>query len=160
LLERKETDPYLRGLVVWLGYTQVMIPYEREARAAGRTHFPFFSKNPWKTFVSGLTSFSFLPIYVVLAAGLAGLGVFLLTAVLALLAEALGAGAGAGAWLAVLLLFCWATLVLAVGSVGLYVIRIYKDVRGRPPYIVREAIGFDAREAGRADAQPTDSPAR
>ena len=31
----------------------------------------------------------------------------------------------------------WATTLAAIAAVGIYVIRIYKDVRGRPPYIVR-----------------------
>ena len=67
LLRLRESDPYLRGLVVWLGFNQVFVPYERDSRHAGRTHFPFFSRNPWKTFTIGLTSFSFLPIYVCFA---------------------------------------------------------------------------------------------
>ena len=73
LLRLRESDPYLRGLVVWLGFNQVCIPYERDSRHAGRTHFPFFSRNPWKTFTTGLTSFSFMPIYVCFALAAAGL---------------------------------------------------------------------------------------
>ncbi len=46
LLRLRESDPYLRGLVVWLGFNQVCVPYERDSRHAGRTHFPFFSRNP------------------------------------------------------------------------------------------------------------------
>jgi dolichol-phosphate mannosyltransferase len=129
LLELRETDPYLRGLVVWLGYTQVFVPYERDARHAGRTHFPFFSRNPWKTFALGLTSFSFMPIYACLA--LAAIGV--LAAAVLLLASPVAA----------VLVFLWATLMAAVSVVGIYVIRIYKDVRGRPPFIVESRIGFD-----------------
>jgi dolichol-phosphate mannosyltransferase len=129
LLELRETDPYLRGLVVWLGYTQVFVPYERDARHAGRTHFPFFSRNPWKTFALGLTSFSFMPIYALLA--LAGGGAL---AALVLLFAAPMVG---------LLVFLWAMLMAAVAVVGIYVIRIYKDVRGRPPFIVESRIGFD-----------------
>ena len=49
LLALGESDPYLRGLVVWIGFQQAFVPYEREARHAGKTHFPFFSRNPWKT---------------------------------------------------------------------------------------------------------------
>jgi dolichol-phosphate mannosyltransferase len=140
LLELRETDPYLRGLVVWLGYTQVFVPYERDARHSGRTHFPFFSRNPWKTFALGLTSFSFMPIYACLA--LAALGA--LAAVVLLLAASP---------MAALLVFLWATLMAAVAVVGIYVIRIYKDVRGRPPFIVDSRIGFDdsrAHELGRS----------
>ena len=130
LLRLREADPYLRGLVVWLGYPQVFVPYEREARNAGRTHFPFFSRNPWKTFALGLTSFSFMPVYVCLM--LAGAGV-ILAGVLAITS-----GAMAG-----LLVFLWAVLMAAVAVVGVYVIRIYKDVRRRPPFIVASRVGFE-----------------
>jgi len=130
LLQVRESDPYLRGLVVWLGFTQVFVPYERDARNAGRTHFPFFSRNPWKTFCIGMTSFSFLPIYACWALAAAGLvGSFLLLFLSGTLMAALA--------------FFWATTLAAVGGVGLYVIRIYKDVRGRPAYIVKSIIGND-----------------
>jgi dolichol-phosphate mannosyltransferase len=128
LLQIRESDPYLRGLVVWLGFTQAFVPYDREPRHAGRTHFPFFSKNPWKTFCIGMTSFSFLPIYaswVLAAAGLVGSFLLLLTS---------------GPLMAALTFF-WATTLAAIGGVGLYVIRIYKDGRRRPPYIVKSVIG-------------------
>jgi glycosyltransferase involved in cell wall biosynthesis len=128
LLQVRESDPYLRGLVVWLGFTQVVVPYEREARNAGHTHFPFFSKNPWKTFCIGMTSFSFLPIYACWVLAAVGLieCVFLLLAANLFLAT---------------LTFFWATTLAAIGGVGIYVIRIYKDVRGRPPFIVKSIIG-------------------
>jgi dolichol-phosphate mannosyltransferase len=130
LLGLREADPYLRGLVVWLGYPQVFVPYEREARHAGRTHFPFFSRNPWKTFALGLTSFSFMPVYACLL--LAGAGV-LVAGLLAIVAEPMAS----------LLVFLWALLMAAVAVVGVYVIRIYKDVRGRPPFIVASRVGFE-----------------
>jgi dolichol-phosphate mannosyltransferase len=130
LLRLRESDPYLRGLVVWLGFTQVFVPYERDARHAGRTHFPFFSKNPWKAFALGLTSFSFMPIYACLAAAAVGLAA---AAVLLV----------SGVWLVGFLLFLWATLMGAAGIVGVYVIRIYKDVRARPPFIVESTVGFE-----------------
>ena len=131
LLQVRESDPYLRGLVVWLGFNQVFVPYERDARHAGSTHFPFFSKNPWKTFVVGLTSFSFLPIYVCFALAAIGLGWSLFLLIIS------------GPFLAILTFF-WATTLAAIGALGIYVIRIYKDVRGRPPYIVKSTIGIDA----------------
>jgi polyisoprenyl-phosphate glycosyltransferase len=132
LLQVRESDPYLRGLVVWLGFTQVFVPYERDARHAGRTHFPFFSKNPWKTFIIGMTSFSFLPVYLcfaLAAAGLAGSVVLFLFA----------------GHLVALITFFWATTLAAIGGVSVYLIRIYKDVRGRPSYIVKSTVGVDGQ---------------
>jgi glycosyltransferase involved in cell wall biosynthesis len=140
LLQLRESDPYLRGLVVWLGFNQAFVPYERDARHAGGTHFPFFSKNPWKTFALGVTSFSFLPIYAF--AMLSAVGVLVSLALLVAAAASAGStGAGRTALAGVITLF-WATLVGAIAAIGLYVIRIYKDVRGRPAYLVQSSIGF------------------
>ena len=141
LLRLPESDPYLRGLVVWIGFNQAFVPYERDVRHAGRTHFPFFSRNPWKTFILGMTSFSFLPIYVL--AGIAGAGLLISAALLAaaLVGVAAGSAVAGATWLAGLLAFMWATTLSAIAVVGIYIVRIYKDVRGRPPYIVSSTVG-------------------
>jgi glycosyltransferase involved in cell wall biosynthesis len=136
LMRLNESDPYMRGLVVWLGFTQAFVPYERDARHAGRTHFPFLSRNPWKTFALGLTSFSFMPIYVCLA--LAAIG--LLASGISMLVARPMVG---------LMIFLWATLMGAVATVGVYIIRIYKDVRGRPQFIVESTVGIEAPAAMR-----------
>jgi dolichol-phosphate mannosyltransferase len=142
LLRLRESDPYLRGLSVWLGFKQDSVTYEREVRHAGVTHFPFFSKNPWKTFLLGVTSFSFYPIYVGLGLAVAGLaGALLLMALAAFLALG-GYAAAVPVGFLGLLTFFWATTLLMIGAVGIYVIRTYKDARGRPAYIVESSIGF------------------
>lgn len=143
LLTLRESDPYLRGLVVWIGFTQAQVPYVRSGRHGGRTHFPFFSRNPWKTVVVGLTSFSFGPIYA--CAAIAGVG--FVAAVLTLVAAAwLAAGGSPRASVVGLIglaTFFWATLMAALSLVGLYVARVYKDVRGRPQYIVASTVGIE-----------------
>jgi dolichol-phosphate mannosyltransferase len=146
LLSLEESDPYLRGLVVWLGFTQVFVPYERDARHAGRTHFPlFFSRNPWKTLLLGLTSFSFAPIYACALLGLAGLVGSAALGLVAAIQVARHESAGLTALLA-LVTFFWASTLTAICVVGLYVVRTYKDVRGRPQYIVASTIGVQASE--------------
>lgn len=149
LLRLRESDPYLRGLVVWLGFTQVLVPYERDARHAGSTHFPFMSKNPWKTFTLGLTSFSFLPVYACIAAALVGVVVSLLLAALAFALFRRGAPLAGSTLLVAIGTFFWATIVGAIGGVGIYMIRIYKDVRGRPSYVVESTIGLGSSSSSR-----------
>lgn len=142
VLRLRESDPYLRGLVVWIGFTQAFVPYERDARHAGRTHFPFFSRNPWKTFALGLTSFSFVPIYALLALALAGVvtgGVLIASAIILLPNRS---GLAEPAAFAGLMVFFWATILAAIAVVGIYIVRIYKDVRGRPQYIIASTVGL------------------
>ena len=46
LLQVRESDPYLRGLVVWLGFTQVFVPYQRDARHGQSLHPSPVPKHP------------------------------------------------------------------------------------------------------------------
>lgn len=143
LLRLRESDPYLRGLAVWIGFTQAVVPYERVPRHAGRTHFPVFSRNPWKTLITGLTSFSFMPVY--LCAAFAALGILIsgLLAILALTLWSSGASSAGIAAILSLITFYWASTIAVISVVALYIIRIYKDVRGRPQYIVESSIGLE-----------------
>jgi dolichol-phosphate mannosyltransferase len=142
LLALPESDPYFRGLSVWIGGTQTFVPYEREARHAGRTTRGLFSRNPCKVFVAGITSFSFLPIYVLAFTALAGLGLAVLLAIAAALFGTSGTMAGHEEFLLAMMTFFWASTIGAIAVVGIYIVRTYKDVRGRPRYIVRQRIGF------------------
>jgi dolichol-phosphate mannosyltransferase len=80
----------------------------------------------------GMTSFSFMPIYACFALAAAGL---VLALVLAL----------RGSTVMAALTFFWATIIASIAVVGTYVIRVYKDVRGRPAYIIESVIGDEPR---------------
>jgi hypothetical protein len=57
-----------------------------------------------------------------------------------------------GLYLTVLCGLFWSTVMVAIGIMGVYVARTYKDSRGRPRYIVRDTIGWDKENAaGRGD---------
>ena len=72
LLQMRETDPYLRGMVRWVGFRQMPVEYERLARGGGVTHFPILgSLNPYKAVIKAVTAHSNAPIFVVLLGGLA-----------------------------------------------------------------------------------------
>jgi hypothetical protein len=72
-----------------------------------------------------------MPVYVCFALAAAGL--------LAALALAI-----AGSLFMAALTFFWATTIGAIAVTGTYLIRVYKDVRGRPPYIIESIIGDEA----------------
>ena len=138
LMELGEMDPYPRGLVPWIGYRQEPVYYQRAARASGEPINTLLgSLDPYKVFVSGMTSFSMAPIFLIFILGGVVSAVSLLGLVLAGLT-----GSGTTAWV-LFLLFLWGSLMFALGIVGIYVGRTYKDVRGRPLYIIKGTIGFD-----------------
>jgi dolichol-phosphate mannosyltransferase len=140
LLSLRERTPYLRGLSAWVGFKQVAVPYEREPRFAGRTHYPLLSPNPWRTFLSGVTSFSWAPLVLMIP-----LGVLLLIASTAagLFVLADGRDNETGTLIAVAVAALAGVQLTGLGLIGAYVVRIHDDVRGRPRYIVDTTIGFD-----------------
>jgi glycosyltransferase involved in cell wall biosynthesis len=144
LLKLDEKDPYLRGLVTWIGFKQVPVYYERQARAKGETHFPIFgSKGPLITFVFGVTSFSVLPLAAFVLAGFAVCGLALLLLAAVLLQAFFGSAALLGTWfMGGVLLFVSGLQLVGIGVVGIYLGRVYNDVRNRPRYIVESTVGF------------------
>ncbi len=144
LIALGEQDLYVRGLVTWMGFRQVAVPYERQPRGAGEAHFPLLrSWGPISSFVAGVTSFSHAPLIAFLLLGLAGGALSMLALALLLLAGVVGAAASSIAWLVAFGVLLWSTLALGIGVIGLYLARIHREVLGRPRYIVESAIGFD-----------------
>jgi polyisoprenyl-phosphate glycosyltransferase len=144
VLKLNENDPYLRGLVWYMGFKRTPVHYHRAARAGGETHFPLLrSKGPLLTFASGLTSFSVLPLvaFVVLGLGLTSLAAVaaLALGVMKLLAIAVP---GWG-WIITALAFFTGLQLMGIGTVGVYVGRAYRDVRNRPRYLVASTVGFE-----------------
>ena len=145
LLGLGEQELYLRGLVHWLGFVQVAVPYERQPRAGGVTHFPLLrSLGPASSFVAAITSFSQIPLLFFLLLGLVVGALSLLALPLLALAAAAGVALPDGAGLFTFGMLLWSTLVLGIGVVGLYLARVHREVLARPRYIVESAIGFDA----------------
>jgi dolichol-phosphate mannosyltransferase len=140
VLTLPESDPYLRGLAVWVGFRQEYVPYERLPRAAGVTHFPFFSPNPWRTVLSGLTSFSVTPLLI-----WGPLGLVVLLAGLGALVWALTVNASSWQWVLTAVLILSGVQLIGLGVIGLYLARVYRDGRRRPAYVIAETIGWSDR---------------
>lgn len=139
-----EQDLYMRGLVTWVGFRQVAVPYERQPRGAGVTHFPLLgSMGPITTFVAGFTSFSHAPLVLFLLLGIVFGAASKLVILGMIVAWLVGSPPSAAAALIAIGVLCWATLLFGIGVLGLYVARIHREVLGRPRYVVASAIGFD-----------------
>jgi dolichol-phosphate mannosyltransferase len=142
LLQLNEVEPYLRGLVRWVGFRQEPVYYERGPRFAGTCHVPLLGIGPAKEFMTGLTSFSVAPIYLIFVFGFV-VTVLALAALAAIVLGGIAGGLSGAAAMTAFTVFLWGSLIFAIGFVGVYVARVYKEVRGRPRFIVKDTIGFD-----------------
>jgi dolichol-phosphate mannosyltransferase len=137
-----ERDRFLRGLVVWVGFRQEGVAYERQPRAAGQTKFPFSRMLSFA--LDGIFSFSTVPLrlasyfgFFVSALSMAGI-------VYAFYIKLFTVGVVPG-WAAQWIgtLFLGGVQLMSLGVIGEYVGRIYGEVKSRPLYVVRERIGFE-----------------
>jgi polyisoprenyl-phosphate glycosyltransferase len=131
----REQHRYMRGIAAWLGLREIIIPFERRARAAGRTHYSLFKmlRFAW----TGISSFSAFPLRISIGAGcllsLAGFLYLLRVVYLALWTNTLVPG-----WASVVVLQCIfsGVILLALGAIGDYVARTYEETKNRPLYVV------------------------
>ena len=157
LLAMPERGRFLRGMVSWIGFRQVPLPYEREVRHAGRTKYSLLRMVRFA--MDGIFSFSLLPLRLATFTGMVAIWFAFAGIVMAVIVRLLGLydlRLGRGwASLFVAVLFMGGVQLLTLGVMGEYLGRIYTEVKRRPLYAVQERLGFAAVErsaenAGRA----------
>ncbi len=138
-----ERDRFVRGMVAWVGFRQEAVPYDRAARVAGVTKYPF--RKMARFALDGLFSFSAKPLRMAtyfgfFASALAVFGVFY-AFFLRLTSTTVVPG---WATLLIAVLFLGGVQLVSLGIMGEYIARIYGEVKERPLYLVRERIGFES----------------
>jgi dolichol-phosphate mannosyltransferase len=136
LLAMRERSRFLRGMTVWVGFTQTAVPYRRDARQAGETKFTL--RKMLRFSFDAISSFSYFPLQLATLLG------FLISA-LAFLAIPLTVVArlqnifvpGISSTLVVVLLLGGIQLI-TLGVIGEYLGRIYDEVKRRPLYVISE----------------------
>ena len=142
LRKMRETHRFLRGMVGWLGFRTVVLPYRERARYAGD---PKYSLRKMLRLAHDATfSFSVVPLYLALAAGvlLVSLAGFAAMYVLQFWLRGRSSALVPG-WssLMLMLLFIGGTILICLGIVGLYIGCIFQEVKCRPLYVVRSVLG-------------------
>jgi dolichol-phosphate mannosyltransferase len=134
-----EKNLYLRGLTHWVGYQSIGIEYDRCERVAGSTKFTI--KKMMRLAFDGLTSFSERPLRIVSSAGALTTAFAMFLGAYYLAALLFFGRTGVVGWLTVvlLILFFSGLQMLSLGVVGLYVGKIFKEVKGRPTYVIEHS---------------------
>ena len=136
LLSMTERSRFLRGMTVWVGFTQTAISYERDARHAGETKYTL--RKMLRFSLDAIASFSHLPLQLATYLGMlfAGLAFVAIPVVIILrLAHSYLPGFGS---ITIAILLLGGIQLIAIGVIGEYVGRIYDEVKHRPLYIVSE----------------------
>lgn len=127
---------FVRGMVGWIGFSQVPFAYQREARFAGETHYPF--RKMLQFAIDAITSFSVLPLRFASLLGMAFgvLGLLALTWVG--LAWVMGGTVAGWTSLAALILILGSMQLMMLGVFGEYLGRLYMESKHRPLFVISE----------------------
>jgi len=142
LLAMPESFRFIRGMVSWIGYRQSALLFDRDARFAGKTHYPL--RRMLRFAVDAITSFSIAPLRMASHLGMiAAVGSL---AMIAFLIAAWASGDTVPGWtsLAALILFVGGTQLFMLGIIGEYVGRMYLESKRRPLFTIQSIITGEA----------------
>ena len=134
-----ERNLFFRGMVDWLGFQAVQVPFTVPERIQGESGWSFFSR--FRLALTAVTSFSSFPLRLLTLGGLVFLA---LSALLGLqtLSRWLSGEALSGFTTVILLnLIVGGAVIFGLGVIGEYVARIYEEVKARPRFVESERVG-------------------
>lgn len=140
LMSFPERNLFLRGMVNLLGFPSAKVFYDRKERMAGETKYPI--SKMFNFALDGITSFSVKPLRWITAFGFIFILVSLCVIGYAIYEHFNGLTSPGWTSLLVSLWFIGGFLLVAIGIVGEYVGKIYKEVKRRPRYIEEERLNF------------------
>jgi dolichol-phosphate mannosyltransferase len=148
-----ETNRYVRGMIHWLGFRQIGIPYVRRGRVKGE------SKANW-SYLIGFTfnavfNFSVKPLRLFTVLGLGVLGLTGMLTVFYLLFWLLSSPPPGLTTILLLLLANLGVLSLGIGILGEYIAKIYAEVKRRPLWLVDYTLNLDPPPLAHLPAPPT-----
>lgn len=135
-----ERNPFIRGLTSWVGFTVAYVGFISRPRLAGESKY---SPRLLVEFaITGVTSFSKLPIRAAAVLGTMLSGLSALYACIAIAAYFIQDFVAPG-WTSLLAVvgFVGGLQLLFLGLIAEYVGQIFDEVKGRPRYIVSEMMG-------------------
>jgi glycosyltransferase involved in cell wall biosynthesis len=141
MLKLQEKNPFLRGIRAWVGFKQIGVEYERHARIEGESGYTL--KKLLRIAMDGIFSFSSVPIRVITILGFLGF-TFAIVYSLMVIYQSLvnGLSVKGFATLAILISFFSSLILICLGIIGEYIVRIYDEVRDRPYTVIEKTLNL------------------
>jgi dolichol-phosphate mannosyltransferase len=144
IVKLRESHGFLRGLTSVVGFKTVLVPFNRDARAAGDGKYNRLTGS-LKIGFNGIVAFSdsLLRLMVVAGMSMAGLALLAIPVIAFLKMYNLYRFAPGVATVCTLMLFLGGVQLVGMGLLGAYVGRTYDETKRRPKFIVDESLGFE-----------------
>ena len=143
LLDINESERYYRGLISWVGFPQLGVEYERDARYVGRSNFSI--KKYIRFATNGILSFSTTPLLISMYLGLAITVINFIVAALMICYKIYKPSFSIPGWtsLFIAMLFFGGVQLMSIGVLGLYVGKMFNEIKKRPLYVIESSINLE-----------------
>lgn len=142
LISYPEQNLFLRGIVRLIGFNEAYVYYDRKSRFAGESKYPL--KKMLAFAMDGITSFSVQPLRLIITGGfIFAIVVPLIMIIYALVQHAHHHTIPGWTSLLISLWFIGGMIMIAIGVTGIYIGKIYKEVKQRPRYFIDEKAGLE-----------------
>src|SRR6185312_5055650 len=139
LLSMPEAHRFIRGMVSWIGFTQVPLEYDRQSRYAGETGYTFAKMINFA--LDAITAFSARPLRLGLYAGMGLVGLSWLGILYSLISWLFFETQPGWTSLIIAVMFLGGAQIFMLAMIGEYVSRTFVQTKGRPLYFLREIVG-------------------
>ena len=138
-----ERNTFFRGLSAWVGYKRYALPFKVAPRAGGETKWTF--KSLTRLALNSLTAYSAAPLFIVFWLGVI-MGIVAVALTIETLIVYFTRHVPGFSTVILLQLFIGSAIMLSLSVIGMYIAKIYEEVKGRPRYLIRTARGSALEE--------------
>ena len=137
LRQLREQHRFMKGLFAWIGYPSIAVEYDRDPRLAGETKFNYWKL--WNFAIEGITSFTIAPLKLATYFGIV-VALVAFVAIIVLVAKTLMFGDPVKGYPSLMsaILFLGGIQLVALGSLGEYIGRMFNETKGRPLYFTKQ----------------------
>lgn len=138
LKELSEKETFFRGLATWVGFKRGRVEFDVERRKQGSSNWSF--RKLFKLALGAITSFTSLPLHAVTFIGVGFLVGSIILALQTIYMKIAGLAVSGFTTVILLLLIIGSLIMISLGIIGIYIEKIYNEIKGRPRYIVSEKL--------------------
>jgi len=149
LLSKKVVDAYkqfneslifYRGIISDIGFTKFQIPFSVRKRIFDKPKWSFWSRVKYAINIA--TSYSSLPINLITYMGILTLIISIIGIIHTLYKKFEGSAVSGFTTVIILMLFLGSILMISIGIIGIYIAKIFIEVKHRPKYIIKDMLNF------------------
>ena len=134
IVRMTEGEVFIRGVVSWLGFPSVTVPFRAAPRLAGRSAYSF--RRRWRMAATAIISFSILPLRIGMVIGFATAMLSFSYLLFALVVRLRGGVPPGWASIVSFTGFLFGVQFVLIGLLGEYIGRIHLATKQRPPFVV------------------------